>query len=315
MRKEAGQGNRFVRFMDALRLTFGALTSFLFFLLVLVIVTAFFVPSEELVGGNVAVVPIKGTISTGDDGDFLEKGGTPSQVIVDWIKDADEDPGTKAILLEIDSQGGSPVATDEIGRAVKEANKTVVAVIREQGTSGAYWIASAADHVIANRMSLTGSIGVVGSRLEFARLLEDYNVTYRRLVAGKYKDAGSRWKEMTPEEQELFQKLLDQVYKEFVEEVAENRKLPIEKVKELAHGFPMTGEEALSHGLIDALGNKDDAVKYIEQTLNITAELYEFEPTKTFFEKIVGLSSYHIGRGIGATLTAQVESPALTVKT
>lgn len=307
-------GSKFVRFVQVFGMTFGALMSFLFFLLVLVIVIAVFVPSEDLVGGNVAVVPIKGAITTGGDGDFLEDRGTDSETIVGWIKEADKDEATKAIILEIDSPGGSPVATDEIARAVKETNKTVVAVIRESGTSGAFWIATSADYVIANRMSLTGSIGVIGSHLEFAGLLEDYNVTYRRLVSGKYKDAGSRWKEMTPEEQELFQKLLDEVHWEFVKEIATSRNLPIEKISELAHGFVFTGAQAKELGLIDALGNKDDAVKYIEQKLDIKAELYEFEPSKTIFEEALGISSYHAGRGIGTTLlsTANTDSVEIT---
>ncbi len=309
------RGNWFVRFIQVFGMTFGALMSFLFFLLILIIVIALFIPAEQLVGGNVAVIPIKGAITTGDNRDFLEDHGPSSETIVDWIKEADKDQGTRAILLEIDSPGGSPVATDEVAQAVKEAKKTVVAVIRERGASGAFWIATAADHVIANRMSLTGSIGVVGSRLEFAGLLKDYNITYRRLVAGQYKDAGSRWKEMTPEEQELFQKLLDQVHAEFIQGVAANRDLPVERVQELANGFVLTGAEAKELGLIDALGNKDDAVKYIEQKLNMTVDLYEFKPTKTFFEEIIGVSSYQIGRGIGTALTTQAATDTVQITT
>jgi len=309
------EGGGFVRFVQAFGITFGALMSFLFFLIVLFFVIALFVPSGDLVGGNVAVIPITGAISLGENGDLLEDAGTPADDIIDWIEEADEDPDTKAIILEIDSPGGSPVATDEIARAVKEANKTVVAVIREQGASGAFWIATAADYVIANRMSMTGSIGVVGSHLEFAGLLDDYNVTYRRLVAGKYKDAGSRWKEMTLEEQELYQKLLDQVHTEFIHEVAANRRLPVESVRKIAHGFVLTGAEAKELGLVDALGSRDDAVKHIEQTLGITAEVYEFEPQKEFFEELLGLSSYHIGRGIGTSLITRTQADSVKVLT
>lgn len=305
----------FIRFLQGVRLTFATLVSILFFLFVFFFLLALFVPGEELVGGNVAVVPIKGTISTGGEGDLLEKGGTPSEKIVDWIKEADEDSSTKAILLEIDSPGGSPVATEEIARAIKEANKTVVAVIRESGASGAFWVATSADYVFASRMSMTGSIGVTGSRLEFAGLIRDYNVTYRQLSSGKYKDAGSRWKEMTPEEQELFQKMLDEVHGAFIQEVATNRNLPVEKIREIAHGFVFTGAQAKELGLIDAIGNKDDAVKHIEQQLNITADLYEFKETKTFFEEIVGLSSYNIGRGIGTALMTRTASDSVKVTT
>lgn len=308
-------GSGFVDFMRGLGATFGALISFLFFIVLVLIVIALFVPSQELTQGNVAVIPIKGSISTEGKGDLLDSKGVDSAKVVDWIKEADKDAKTKALLLEIDSPGGSPVATDEIVRAVKEADKPVIAVIRESGNSGAFWIATAADRIFADPMSLTGSIGVVGSRLEFAGLLKDYNVTYRRLVAGQYKDAGSRWKEMTPEEEALFQKMLDEVHARFIADVAANRKLPVEKVQELANGFVYTGVQAKEYGLIDALGNKDDAVRHIEQQLNITAELYEFKPTRTVLEEVIGLSSYNIGRGIGTALTTQAATDTVRITT
>lgn len=314
MAKKEG-GSRFVRFMQGMSATFGALMSFLFFLIVLVVVIALFVPSQDISGGNVAVVPITGVISTDGGADLLSERGTPAATVAGWIKDADEDPNTKAIILDIDSPGGSPVATDIIARAVLEANKTVVAVIGESGASGAFWIATAADFVIANRMSLTGSIGVVGSRLEFAGLLDDYNVTYRRLVAGKYKDAGSRWKEMTPEEEALFQAMLDEVHGEFIAAIAKNRGLPVERVQEIAHGFVFTGAEAQRLGLVDALGTKDDAIRHLEARLNITVELYEFEPSTTFLQDVVGISSYNIGRGIGTALTHAQVSDGVKVTT
>jgi protease-4 len=314
MAKKEG-GNRFVAFMEGVRALLGTLMAVLWFLILLVIVIALFVPTQDITGGNVAVIPVKGVISTDGGADLLSERGTPAETVAGWIKDADEDPKTRAIILDIDSPGGSPVATDIIARAVLEANKTVVAVIGESGASGAFWVATAADFVIANRMSLTGSIGVAGSRLEFAGLLDDYNVTYRRLVAGKYKDAGSRWKEMTPEEEALFQKMLDEVHAEFIAAIAKNRGLPVERVLELAHGFVFTGAEAQRLGLVDALGTKDDAIRHLEARLNITAELYEFEPSKTFLQDVVGISSYNIGRGIGAALTSAHVSDSVKVTT
>ncbi len=308
MAKKEGESG-FVTVFKVIGAVFGALVSLIFFAIVIFFVIALFFPSQNILGGNIAVVPIKGVISTGDNADLFGGKGTPSEDIVGWIKSADKDEKTKAILLEIDSPGGSPVASEEIATAVKNANKTVVAVIRETGASGAFWVATAADYVFASRMSLTGSIGVTGSRLEFAGLLKDYNITYRKLSAGKYKDAGSPWNEMSPEEQTLFQKMLDDIYSDFISAVAENRNLPVDKVKEIATGFALTGAQAKELGLVDAIGNKEDATKYIEQKLNITAELYEFKESKSVFEEILGMSSYNIGRGIGTELTdASVES-------
>jgi protease-4 len=306
-KKEGDSG--FLKFIKIIGAVFGALVSIIFFLIIFAFAITILFPGETLIGGNIAVVPIKGIISTGDNSDLLGTKATPSEKIVEWIKDAGKNKETKAILLEIDSPGGSPVATEEIATAVKNANKTVVAVIREMGASGAFWVATSADYIFASKMSLTGSIGVTGSRLEFAGLLKDYNVTYRQLSSGKYKDAGSPWKEMSTEEQKLFQIMLDSIHSDFISAVAENRNMPVDKIKEIANGFVLTGAQAKELGLIDAIGNKEDAIKYIEQQLNITAKTYELKPAKSIFEEVLGVSSYNIGRGIGTSLTdASVES-------
>ena len=120
--------------------------------------------------GNVAVIAVKGMITVDQLPGFAMDYTAASTEIVSLIEEASENPRIEAIILDINSQGGSPVGSDEIAQAVKKTNKTTVSVIRELGASGAYWIASASDHVIANRMSITGSIGVVGSYLEFSGL-------------------------------------------------------------------------------------------------------------------------------------------------
>jgi protease-4 len=309
--KEGG----YVAFVRGIGVTFSALLSIFFFIIALIIFIALLVPSTELKTGNVAVIPITGVISTDGKGDVLEGSGTDSGTVVEWLKKANEDSDTKAIILEIDSPGGSPVATNEIARAVKESNKTVVALIRESGASGAFWIASAADYIIADPLSVTGGIGVTSSHLEFAGLLKRYNITYRRLVAGTYKDAGSRLREMTPEEQALFQRMLNDIHLQFIQEVARNRNLPVDQVAELANGFVLIGTEAKEKGLVDALGTKQDAVKYIEQTLGITAKIYEFKASKTLLEQVTGVMSEGIGRGLAAGLAARAENDAVKITT
>ena len=145
--------------------------------------------------GNVAHIKISGIIMP-DAGSFFNPGAGSSD-IVNFIQQANADSSIKAILLEIDSPGGSPVASAEIAEAVRNSNKTVVAWIRDSGTSGAYWAASAAYKIVAHPLSITGSIGVIGSYLDYAGLLERFNVTYERLVSGQYKDIGSPYKELT----------------------------------------------------------------------------------------------------------------------
>ena len=282
---------------------------FLFFAFIFISIIGFFIPPESI-SGNVAVIPINGLISTQDGGRAFTEDTVNSEDVVKLIKDADKKSEIKAMLLEINSPGGEPVATDEIATAVKEANKTVIAVIRETGASGAFWIATAADRIFANRMSVTGSIGVQGSHLEFGGLLADYNVTYRRLVAGKYKDIGTRWRGMTPEEQAMYQKLLDKLHTEFIKTVAKNRGLPEDYVRQLATGFVYLGSEAKDLKLIDELGGKDEALKYLEKTLNITAKPITYKTEKTFFEKLAGLTSenfFYIGKGIGSVFTTETK--------
>jgi signal peptide peptidase SppA len=165
--------------------------SILFFLFLLFIVVSAFSAPTTFSEGNVAVIPIQGVITTqGDSGAFSEAGVVSSQV-VDWIHEADDDDNIKAVLFRIDSPGGSPVATDEIATAIQGMHKPSVAVIREIGASGAYWVASATDRIYANRMSMVGSIGVLASYIEFAGTLERYNATYRSLTAGEFKDTGT----------------------------------------------------------------------------------------------------------------------------
>lgn len=255
----------------------------------------------EFQTGNVAVIPIHGAITVGN-GDMWSSQMVQSSQIMKFLDKAEEDDMIKAVVLDIDSPGGAPVASDEIAKAVKMMKKPVVGVIREVGASGAFWIATAADKLYANRMSITGSIGVIGSQLEFAGLMKDYNVTYRRLVAGKYKDAGTPFKEMSKEEQEKFQKLLDDLHKEFIKGVAYNRNMEFEDVEKHADGFIFLGGQAKEYGFVDELGGITDAVKYLENELNITAETVEYKKTPGIGDLLGTMSTegfYSIGKGIG----------------
>src|SRR3989344_1799252 len=141
---------------------------------------------------KIAVIPIQGAIVGQSSVGFTTASSVQSSTIVQFIKEAQADDSVKGILLEINSPGGTVVASKEIVQAVKNSEKPVVAYIREIGTSGAYWVASASDHIVADELSLTGSIGVISTFLEFSRLIEDYGVTYEGLKTGKYKDVGSR---------------------------------------------------------------------------------------------------------------------------
>jgi protease-4 len=206
----------------------GVIIFVLLFLAIISFISAFviglFVSSSDVQSlGNVAYIRITGPIVADAPTGFLAEEVASSTDIVELIEMASEDEEIKAILLEINSPGGTAVASYEIAEAVRLANKTTVAWIREAGASGAYWIATATDHVVANPVSIVGSIGVISSYIDFSGTLERYNASYQRLVSGKYKDMGSPFKKLTGEEEKIFQENLDIIRDVFIEEVAANR--------------------------------------------------------------------------------------------
>lgn len=288
-------------------LTLGAITIFLF-----VILPIFFLLFGRSPLGNVALIPITGPISLGGEGKLGER-GISSEDLVQFVKDADDNAQVKVILLDINSPGGSAVASDEVAAAVKQAKKPVVALIREVGASGAYWIASASDQIIANRMSITGSIGVLSSYLEFDKLMEKYGISYQQMTAGKYKDIGTPFRELKNDERQLLQSKLNKIHSFFIQEIADNRKLDVEKVRELATGEFFLGVEAQQLGLIDRLGDKTAAEEYLKATYaldEIRYVIYAHEPG--FFDFLDGVMSdfsISLGQGIGSVFLSS--DPAL----
>lgn len=265
---------------------------------------------EETVNGNVAVIPVKGAI-LGDGGGVFDDTSASASIIVDLLERANQDESIQAIVLEINSPGGSAVASEEIANAVKRVNKTTVAWIREAGASGGYWIASASDHIIASRMSITGSIGVVSSYLDFSEFIEEHNVSYQRLVFGKYKDAGSPFRELTYQEEALFQKKIDRIGEIFIEEVAENRNMSFDDVSVHAHGMFLLGEEAYDANLIDELGGEREVTLYLEKELNQSVTYETFSPQVTWVDVLAGVLVDHgfaVGEGLGSSLGVDTQT-------
>lgn len=178
---------------------------------------------------------------------------------VTWaLEEAARDPQIKAVVLEIDSGGGSPVGAEEIAAALSALDKPSIAWVRESADSAAYWVASAADTIIASKSSDIGSIGVTYSYVDNAKQNQQDGLTYNQLTTGKYKDTGTLDRLLTDDERDLIQRDLDIILENFIAAVSTNRHLPVEQVKTLADGSSMLGQMALEEGLIDALGNKQE---------------------------------------------------------
>lgn len=173
-----------------------------------------------------------------------------------------ENDNVKAVVLFINSPGGGVAASQALHRAVLDLRleKPVVAFMASVAASGGYYVACAADSIVATEGTLTGSIGVIAAFLRTEELYHKIGLDVTVIKSGKYKDVGSPYREMTDSEKTYMGRLLDQVYEQFVTAVSETRGLPLDRVADLAEGRLYTGEEAAEVGLVDRLGSYEDAV-------------------------------------------------------
>ncbi len=214
-------------------------------------------------GNKVAVIPIKGDITLEGCGGGLFGSSQCAQVAVikKRLREVDEDPMVRAVVLDINSGGGSVVASRELMVAVKSTSKPVVAWIGEVGASGAYYVASGADKIMADRDSLTGSIGVIMTVTHYYGLYQKLGINVTVIKSGEGKDIGSPYREMTEEERAELTEMVDQIHNDFVSDVAGNRNLSFSDVWSISDGSIYLGSEAKKLRLIDELGGFDDAIK------------------------------------------------------
>ncbi len=173
-----------------------------------------------------------------------------------------EDPHTKAVLLRMNSPGGTVAASQEIYQAVqklKTANKPVLVSMSDVCASGCYYIASAANYIVANPGTITGSIGVISSGLNFKGLLDKLGIVDQTFKAGKFKDLGSPSRVLSEDEKKILNDLLLDSYDQFLDDIEKGRDIEREKLEELAQGLVYTGRQALAVGLVDELGTYEDS--------------------------------------------------------
>lgn len=243
--------------------------------------------------GRVAIIQLDGPITYSTD--IRSPGITPQHIAS--ITERAKNDQSDVMIFEINSPGGSVVASKDAARVIKNVDTPTICLIKEVAASGAYWIASSCDRIVADSLSLTGSIGVTSAYLEFSELLNRFGVEYVNLTSGKYKDMGSRYRNITPAEEEKFQDILDTVHAEFVQQIAENREMEVETVQELATGEVFLGREAHSAGLVDTLGSREHALEIAKELTNVT-ELKEktYKPPQRL--DVVSLLFSSIGEGI-----------------
>jgi len=252
-------------------LVFGVLLSLF---LVSVWVLSYFTGREESLWGDekVAIVEIKGVIID------------PQPVVEKLIKFRKNEQ-VKAIVLRIDSPGGGVGPAQEIHAEVKKVQreKKVLVSMGSVAASGGYYIACAADRILANPGSITGSIGVIVESVNVEELFRKLGLRSTVIKSGKHKDIASPLRKMTQEEKKLLQGVLDSVHEQFIRAVAEGRNLPLEKVRSLADGRIFSGDQAKTLGLVDELGNLQDTIALAAKMAGIKGEPEVIYPEKKRF--------------------------------
>ncbi|OGW62878.1 MAG: hypothetical protein A2V83_08315 [Nitrospirae bacterium RBG_16_64_22] len=231
----------------------------------------------RLADGRVALVTVEDVILN-------------ARPIVDQIRRFDRDTSVKAIVIRLDTPGGGVAPSQEIYEAVRAVEKPVVVSMGSVAASGGYYIACAADKVLANPGTLTGSIGVI---MEFANvegLLSKIGVKSTVVKSGEHKDIGSATREMTAEERKILMQVIDDVHSQFIEAIVKGRKLPEADVRALADGRIFTGRQALDLKLVDGLATLQEAIKEAGEMGGIEGEPRVVEERKevTFFNLLNG---------------------------
>ena len=247
---------------------------------------------EEYVAGDgpdkIAVVPVEGTIASAND----SLGGIQPTVspegLADALRQAGQDPGVVAVVLEVNSPGGGVTASDEMHQSIldfrENTGKPVVISMGDVAASGGYYISTAADRIFANETTLTGSLGVIFQFNNFAEAAKKYGIKQVVIKSGKYKDLGNAFREVRPEEREIFQSLVDESYSEFVDVISEGRDIPEDRVREIADGRVYSGVQAKELGLVDSFGGLDEAsaaAGRLAESNDTTVVRYIQEPTLT----------------------------------
>jgi protease-4 len=210
---------------------------------------------------KVAVISLNGPIQSESSGLFFGGNVISPQSVRGQLERAKNDAGVKAIVLQVESPGGSVAACQEILSDIEQVKKPIVVSMGTVAASGGYYISAKADKIVALPGTLTGSIGVISEMPNLKGLFDKLGIDMQVFIAGKHKDMYAGFRDLTPEEKLIMQDMTDQLYNQFVKVVAEGRGLSEEKVKELATGQLYTGVQAKDSGLVDELGGLNKAIE------------------------------------------------------
>ena len=248
-------------------------------------------------GPGVAIVRIDGPIELTGPAGFM---GRPSgaEAVVRHLADIERDSNIKAVIIRINSPGGTVAATQEIFHkilALRKKNIVVVASMGDIAASGGYYIAAACNHIVANYGTITGSIGVIAFSPNLKNLMDKFGIKMNVIKSGKYKDILATHRDMSSEERALLQEMIDLSYHKFVSDIALGRNMNQNDIYPVADGRVMSAETALKYKLVDQLGTFDEAINKAKELAGLDADAPVYEerlsPFNEFFSSMNGFFS------------------------
>lgn len=245
--------------------------------------------SGAMTGPAVAIVRVEGAITHGDDVDGLT-GAISGRVMAD-LRSAEADPDVQAIVLRVDSPGGTVTGSAQIHEVIEEMSKPVVVSMAGTAASGGYYVSAPADYIFARADTTTGSLGVILTIFNIEDLIDELGVDVISITSGQNKGIGNPWEPVTAEQEAILEAYISESYDEFVRVIAEGRGLAEEDVQAMADGRIYTGRQALELDLVDELGNFQDAITKAADMGGISGEprVIEYERLPNFTNLLLGM--------------------------
>lgn len=224
--------------------------------------------SEEVISGTnsnekIRLINLSGVIKSDENNDF----------VIDELKRAGEDPKTKGVILKVSSPGGSVYVSEKIAKEIenlKAKNIPVYSLMGEMAASGGYYVSAPTDRIYASNETLTGSIGVIMQMYSMEGLFDKYGIKEQNITSGKMKDAGSTGRDLSEEEKDYFQGLVDSAFGRFVKVVADGRGMSESEVRKIADGRVYDGAQAVENGLVDKIGDEEMAIADMTEENGLT---------------------------------------------
>lgn len=240
---------------------------------------------------KIAVIQVNGVIQDTSTG-ALDTGGYNHQRFLRMIEEAGSDPTVSGVILRVNSPGGGVVESaevhDQVAEIQEEYGVPVYVSMGNMAASGGYYISASADKIVAHPATMTGSIGVITQTFDMSELAENIGIDFNTITSGEYKDIMSSTREMTEDEREIMQTMVDEMYADFVQVIVDGRELSEERVREIGDGRVYTGRQAQELGLVDDLGSLDDTIAMMKEEQNLEgAQVIEYT-TGFGFTQFVG---------------------------